>query len=55
MAYSHVAHDCRVGSGCVIANSGTLAGHVTIEDKAVVGGYPPVCPGRSTLDYRRMF
>ncbi|MFA6350321.1 MAG: acyl-ACP--UDP-N-acetylglucosamine O-acyltransferase [Candidatus Omnitrophota bacterium] len=38
MAYSHVAHDCNVGSGCVIANNGTLAGHVTIEDKAVVGG-----------------
>jgi len=38
MAYSHVAHDCIVGNGCVIANNGTLAGHVTIEDKAVVGG-----------------
>lgn len=38
MAYSHVAHDCRVGSNCVIANNGTLAGHVTIEDKAVIGG-----------------
>jgi UDP-N-acetylglucosamine acyltransferase len=38
MAYSHVAHDCVVGSDCVIANAGTLAGHVTIEDKAVIGG-----------------
>ena len=38
MAYSHVAHDCRVGDSCVIANNGTLAGHVTIEDKAVIGG-----------------
>ncbi|MFA4888362.1 MAG: acyl-ACP--UDP-N-acetylglucosamine O-acyltransferase [Candidatus Omnitrophota bacterium] len=38
MAYSHVAHDCRVGNYCVLANNGTLAGHVTIEDKAVVGG-----------------
>lgn len=38
MAYSHIAHDCAVGSNCVIANNGTLAGHVTIEDKAVVGG-----------------
>ena len=38
MAYSHVAHDCRVGSECVLANNSTLAGHVTIEDKAVVGG-----------------
>lgn len=38
MAYSHIAHDCRVGNNCVIANCGTLAGHVTIEDKVVVGG-----------------
>jgi len=38
MAYSHIAHDCRVGSGCVLANNSTLAGHVTIEDRAVVGG-----------------
>jgi UDP-N-acetylglucosamine acyltransferase len=38
MAYSHIAHDCLVGSECIIANCGTLAGHVTIEDKAVVGG-----------------
>ncbi len=38
MAYSHVAHDCRVGSNCVLANNSTLAGHVIIEDKAVIGG-----------------
>ncbi|MDP2939607.1 MAG: acyl-ACP--UDP-N-acetylglucosamine O-acyltransferase [Candidatus Omnitrophota bacterium] len=38
MAYSHIAHDCIVGNDCIIANCGTLAGHVTIEDKAVVGG-----------------
>ncbi|MFC1805140.1 acyl-ACP--UDP-N-acetylglucosamine O-acyltransferase [Candidatus Omnitrophota bacterium] len=38
MAYSHVAHDCTVGEGCVFANNATLAGHVTIEDNAVVGG-----------------
>ena len=38
MAYSHIAHDCIVGNNCIIANCGTLAGHVTIEDKAVVGG-----------------
>ena len=38
MAYSHVAHDCRVGSNCVLANGSTLAGHVTIEDRAVIGG-----------------
>jgi UDP-N-acetylglucosamine acyltransferase len=38
MAYSHVAHDCRVGSGCVLANCATLAGHVTLEDHVTVGG-----------------
>ena len=38
MAYSHVAHDCLVGNACVLANNATLAGHVTIEDGAVVGG-----------------
>ena len=38
MAYCHVAHDCRVGSGCIMANNGTLAGHVCVEDKAIIGG-----------------
>ena len=38
MAYSHIAHDCKVGNNCVIANNGTLAGYVTIEDKAIIGG-----------------
>ncbi len=38
MAYTHIAHDCHVGNGCIIANGGTFAGHVTIEDKAVIGG-----------------
>jgi UDP-N-acetylglucosamine acyltransferase len=38
MAYSHVAHDCKIGDGCVIANVGTLAGHVTLEDRVVIGG-----------------
>ncbi|MBN2830849.1 MAG: acyl-ACP--UDP-N-acetylglucosamine O-acyltransferase [Candidatus Omnitrophica bacterium] len=38
MAYSHIAHDCRVGNNCVFANNATLAGHVSIEDLAVIGG-----------------
>lgn len=38
MAYSHVAHDCVVGSGNVLANSATLAGHVTIQDNVILGG-----------------
>jgi UDP-N-acetylglucosamine acyltransferase len=42
MAYSHVAHDCAVGSNCIIANGGTLAGHVTLEDRVVIGGLTAV-------------
>jgi UDP-N-acetylglucosamine acyltransferase len=38
MAYSHIAHDCRVGSNVVMANSATLAGHVTIENNVIFGG-----------------
>ena len=38
MAYSHVAHDCRVGNSVIMANSATLAGHIRIEDHAIVGG-----------------
>lgn len=38
MAYSHVAHDCLLGDGVVMANAATLAGHVTVEDYAIVGG-----------------
>jgi len=38
MAYSHVAHDCHVGSHVVMANSATLAGHVTVQDYAILGG-----------------
>ena len=38
MAYAHVAHDCIIGNKTIIANAGTLAGHVTVEDQAIVGG-----------------
>lgn len=38
MAYSHVAHDCRIGNRVVMANSATLAGHVTVEDDVILGG-----------------
>ena len=38
MAYSHVAHDCIIGNGVVMANAATLAGHVTIQDNVVIGG-----------------
>jgi UDP-N-acetylglucosamine acyltransferase len=42
MNYAHVGHDCRIGSHCVLANSATLAGHVVIEDWAIVGGLAAV-------------
>lgn len=38
MAYSHVAHDCVIGSNIVMANSATLAGHVTVQDHVIIGG-----------------
>jgi UDP-N-acetylglucosamine acyltransferase len=38
MAYSHVAHDCRLGNNVIIANSGNLGGHVEIDDYGFVGG-----------------
>jgi UDP-N-acetylglucosamine acyltransferase len=42
MAYSHIAHDCIVGNHVIMANAATLAGHVTIEDWAVVGALCPI-------------
>jgi UDP-N-acetylglucosamine acyltransferase len=38
LAYSHVAHDCRLGDHIIMSNVGTLAGHVVVEDYAIVGG-----------------
>lgn len=38
MAYTHIAHDCKIGNNVIIANAGTFAGHVIIEDNAVIGG-----------------
>jgi len=38
MAYSHIAHDCRIGHHVVLANAATLAGHITIADHAIIGG-----------------
>jgi len=38
MAYSHLGHNCQVGSGVTIVNNAAVAGHVTIEDRAVIGG-----------------
>ncbi len=38
MAYTHVAHDCNVGSNIVMSNNATLAGHVEVQDFAIIGG-----------------
>ncbi|HOW87530.1 MAG TPA: acyl-ACP--UDP-N-acetylglucosamine O-acyltransferase [Candidatus Omnitrophota bacterium] len=42
MAYAHVAHDCIIHNGCTLANNATLAGHVIVEDKAIIGGLSAV-------------
>jgi UDP-N-acetylglucosamine acyltransferase len=42
MAYSHVAHDCRVGNQIVLSNVATLGGHVEIGDYAILGGLSAV-------------
>lgn len=42
MAYVHIAHDCIVGNNVTFANNSTLAGHVTIDDHAILGGFTGV-------------
>jgi UDP-N-acetylglucosamine acyltransferase len=42
MAYVHIAHDCRVGNHTIFANCTQLAGHVEIDDWAILGGYTGV-------------
>lgn len=42
MAYSHVAHDCVVGNRVILANGATLAGHVQVDDFAILGGLSAV-------------
>ena len=39
MAHAHIAHDCRVGNRTVFANGASLAGHVSVDDCAILGGY----------------
>ena len=38
MAYVHIAHDCIVGNNTILANNATLAGHVHVDDWAILGG-----------------
>ncbi len=42
MAYTHIAHDCHVGSETIFGNAATLAGHVLVEDYANVGAFSGV-------------
>jgi len=42
MVYTHVAHDSRIGNQCIFANSVAIAGHVHIDDFAVLGGLSAV-------------
>ena len=39
MAYVHIAHDCQVGNQTIFANNASLAGHVTIGDYVILGGF----------------
>lgn len=39
MAYVHIAHDCEIGNHTILANNSSLAGHVEIDDYAILGGF----------------
>jgi UDP-N-acetylglucosamine acyltransferase len=39
MAYVHIAHDCQIGNRTIFANNAQLAGHVRIDDDAILGGF----------------
>ena len=39
MAYTHVAHDCRIGNQVIMANAASLGGHVEVQDWAILGGF----------------
>ena len=58
LAYAHVAHDCRLGNNIILSNNVMLAGHVTVGDRAILGGgcgSAPVHPHRTPSLYRRSF
>lgn len=42
MAYVHIAHDCIVGNSTIFANNASLAGHVVVEDNAILSGFAGV-------------
>lgn len=39
MAYVHIAHDCQIGNNTIFANNSSLAGHVDVDDFAILGGF----------------
>ncbi len=41
-AYSHVAHDCKLGNEVLMINNATIAGHVVIDDYAILGAFTAV-------------
>jgi len=42
LSYSHVGHDCQIGSSTLFVNGATLAGHVTVQDFVTLGAFSPV-------------
>lgn len=42
MAYVHIAHDCIIKNNCILANASNIAGHVEIDDFAILGGFTGV-------------
>ena len=42
MSYVHLAHDCHIGDGVILSNVVQLAGHVTVEDRAIISGLTAV-------------
>jgi UDP-N-acetylglucosamine acyltransferase len=42
LAYSHVGHDCQVGSNTLFVNGATLAGHVEVQDFVTIGAFSPI-------------
>ena len=42
MTYVHIAHDCTIGNDVILANGIQMAGHVAVDDRAIVSGLTPI-------------
>ena len=51
MAYSHIAHDCKIGNYCVFSNNSTLAGHITVGNHVILAGLVAIHQFCSVGDY----